>query len=148
MFAKKTRDSSAIATLIGAGTTVTGDIEFRDGLHVDGRIVGDIVCEAGAAAALTIGAGGVVEGSVTVDNVVLNGAVAGDVTARQKVELGPTAQVAGNVRYAVLEMAAGARVNGRLIHEAGGQAGQPAGHGDSPEHESGLAEGDGGPALR
>lgn len=148
MFAKKTRDHSAIATLIGAGTTVTGDIEFRDGLHVDGRIVGDIVGEAGASAALTIGQGGVVEGSVTVDNVVLNGSVAGDVAARQKVELGPTAQVAGNVRYAVLEMAAGARVNGRLIHEAGGQAGPAAAQGDGPAEASGTSEGDEASGLR
>lgn len=121
MFGKKKQDSSEIATLIGVGTTVTGDLEFSGGLHLDGRIVGDVVGEVGGATELTIGASGVIEGTVTADNVVLNGTVNGDVTGRSRVELGATAHVAGNVAYAVLQMAAGARVNGRLIHQPDGR---------------------------
>lgn len=116
MFGKKQSDGAAIATLIGAGTTVTGDLGFRGGLHLDGRIIGDVSGEAGVPSTLAIGKDAVIEGSVDVDSVVLNGTVRGDVTVRERVELGPTAQVDGNVTYQVLEMAAGARVNGRLIH--------------------------------
>lgn len=120
MFGKKKPETSTIATLIGAGTTVTGDLEFRGGLHLDGRIIGDVTGEPGAATKLTIGADGVIEGAVAVDDLVLGGAVQGDVTGREKVELGASARVDGNVTYKVLQMAAGARVNGRLIHEPGG----------------------------
>ncbi len=125
MFGNKKPDTSTIATLIGAGTTVTGDLEFRGGLHLDGRIVGDITGEPGGGTKLTIGADGFVEGSVAVDDLVLGGAVQGDVTAREKVELGVGARVDGNVTYKVLQMAAGARVNGRLIHQPGGQQALP-----------------------
>lgn len=125
MFGKKQSDGAAIATLIGTGTTVTGDLGFRGGLHLDGRIIGDVSGEAGVPSTLAIGKDGVIEGSVDVDSVVLNGTVRGDVTVRERVELGPTAQVDGNVTYQVLEMAAGARVNGRLIHRGEGAQARP-----------------------
>jgi cytoskeletal protein CcmA (bactofilin family) len=118
MFSRKKRENAAIGTLIGAGTVVTGDLGFTGGLHLDGRIVGDV---SGADGALTIGTEGVIEGSVRVGHLVLNGAVSGDVVARERVEMGATARVDGNVIYNVLQMAEGARVNGRLIHQVDGQ---------------------------
>ena len=40
----------------------------------------------------------------------------GDVVA-EKLVLGATARVRGNVYYRVLEMAAGAQVNGQMVHQ-------------------------------
>lgn len=145
MFGKKKLENGAIATLIGAGTTVTGDLDFSGGLHLDGRIVGDVRSEPGTAGCLTIGGDGVIEGSVTVDDVVLNGTVRGDVTARKRVELGPTAQVDGNVGYQVLQMAAGARVNGRLIHQKGDQQALPSADPQGISGEASARAGDGDP---
>ncbi|NGX15960.1 polymer-forming cytoskeletal protein [Wenzhouxiangella sp. XN24] len=142
MFSKKKRDNPAIATLIGSGTTVTGDLSFRGGLHLGGRIVGDVHGEAGAGSSLTIGAEGVIEGSVHVDELVLNGTVRGDVTARERVELGATAQVDGNVSYTVLQMDAGARVNGRMIHQPLGQQALPAPEPGETPADSADREGD------
>lgn len=130
MFAKKKRDTSTIATLIGAGTTVSGNLAFRGRLHLDGVIEGDVSGEAGASM-LAIGVDGVIEGAVQVDELVLNGSVRGDVLARERVELGPTARVDGNVAYKVLQMSAGACVNGRLLHQPGGQHALPAPEGDA-----------------
>jgi cytoskeletal protein CcmA (bactofilin family) len=131
MFTKKKREDSSIGTLIGGGTTVTGDLGFTGGLHLDGRIVGDVSGEPGAT--LTIGTDGIIEGSVRVDSLVLNGAVTGDVTANERVELGSTAKVDGNVVYKTLQMAEGARVNGRLIHQATAAAGgAPSGEDTGP----------------
>ena len=143
MFSKKKTENASIATLIGASTTVTGDMDFRGGLHLEGRIVGDVRGEPGSAAILTIGKEGVIEGSVHVDTLVLNGTVRGDVTCRERVELGATATVEGNVSYKVLQMEAGARVDGRLIHAPAGEGG-PEG---LPETDRGP-EGDGIPGLR
>lgn len=125
MFSRKNRQPRSIATLIGAGTVVTGDVAFKGGLHLEGRVVGDVTGEA-PDAVLTVGEEGVIEGSVSVGQVVLNGRIAGDVAVQQRAELGPTARVEGNLRYSVLEMAGGARVNGRLIHETGGRQALPA----------------------
>jgi cytoskeletal protein CcmA (bactofilin family) len=151
MFGKRKNDNDSIASLIGAGTTVTGDLSFSGGLHLDGRILGDVSGSTAEPSKLTVSPEGVIEGSVSVDELVLRGTVRGDVEARARVELGPTAQVDGDVSYQVLQMAAGARVNGRLIHHQGAGAGQqtlpPPGGGDAREALS-APEGDEVPGLR
>ena len=53
--------------------------------------------------------------------VVLHGLVRGDVVASERVELGPTARVIGNVYYNLIEMAIGAEINGKRVHQPEGQ---------------------------
>ena len=50
-----------------------------------------------------------------------DGIVKGDVFASRRVELGPTARVTGNVYYNLIEMAIGAEINGKLVHQPEGQ---------------------------
>lgn len=118
MFGKTRRNQTEIRTLLAADTRVVGDINFKGGLHLDGRVQGNILAAEGANAVLSVGSTGVVEGSVEVPEVILNGTVQGDVVAGERVELGPTARVVGNVVYNLIEMAIGAEVNGKLIHRA------------------------------
>lgn len=106
-----------IDTLIGAGTRIIGDVHFSGGLHVDGHVKGNVDAPQGSGATLSVSDAGVIEGSVAVPNVVLNGAVNGDILAHERVELGATARVSGNVYYGLIEMAMGAAINGKLIHE-------------------------------
>jgi cytoskeletal protein CcmA (bactofilin family) len=49
--------------------------------------------------------------------VVINGSVSGDIHASAKVELAAQARIEGNIHYRLLEMAAGAEVNGRIVRE-------------------------------
>jgi cytoskeletal protein CcmA (bactofilin family) len=51
---------------------------------------------------------------VEAGNVMLNGTVRGDIVARDRVVLGATAQVEGNVYYGVIEMTLGAQIMGKL----------------------------------
>jgi cytoskeletal protein CcmA (bactofilin family) len=67
-----------------------------------------------------------VEGNVEVARVIVHGEVRGDILARDKVELGSSARVSGNVSYGVIEMAAGALIQGRLVSCAGGATPEPA----------------------
>ena len=106
-----------IDTLIGAGTRIIGDVHFTGGFHVDGHIKGNVDAPQESSSTLSVSDAGVVEGSVAVPNVILNGAVKGDILAQEKVELGATARVSGNVYYGLIEMEMGAEINGKLIHE-------------------------------
>ena len=110
--------SARIDTIIGQHTHLQGDVRFTGGLHVDGKITGNVVAEAGTDAVLTVSELGRIEGEVRVPNLVLNGAVIGDVHAGEHVELAPQAKVTGNVFYRLIEMAMEAEVNGNLVHEA------------------------------
>ena len=128
MFKRRSKQPKAlhIDTLIGAGTQVVGDVHFKGGLHVDGAVQGNVVALPDAEATLSVSDSGLIEGSVQVPNVVLNGAVTGDIHARERVELGATAKVAGNVYYGLIEMAMGAQINGKLIHQLPGEAAKTA----------------------
>lgn len=118
MFGKKGRKQSSISTLVGAETRVHGDVEFTGGFLVDGYVKGNVKSTKDDKSTLSISERGCVEGAVMVPNVLLNGTVKGDVRATERIELGPRARVIGNVQYRLIEMAIGAEVNGKLIHES------------------------------
>ncbi len=108
--------ATKIATVIGDGTEISGNIMFSGGLHVDGRIKGNVRAEPDSTSALTLSEKGVIDGDIHVPNVIVNGEVNGDVYGGHRVELAPKARVTGTVYYNLLEMAMGASVNGQLIH--------------------------------
>ena len=116
MFKPKQSKSAEIDTLIGAKTRINGDVEFVGGFHLDGYINGNVKCEPGEGAVLSVSEQGCIEGSVIVPNIVLNGIVKGDIEAGDRVELGPKARVLGSVHYTTIETAVGAQIHGKLIH--------------------------------
>ena len=116
MFKSKSKPQR-IDTLIGAGTRIIGDVHFSGGFHVDGHVKGNVDALPDSGATLSVSDAGTVEGSVSVPNVILNGTVTGDILAHDRVELGATARVTGNVYYGLIEMEMGAEINGKLIHE-------------------------------
>lgn len=137
MWSKKKQKSSTngrIDSLIGANTSIQGDLTFAGGLHIDGTVVGNVIAEEGSASTLILSSSGHIKGDVRVGHVVLNGAVTGNVYSSESVELASDAHVEGNVYYTLLEMAMGAEVNGNLVHQSKEQAQKDA----SPE----KAEGD------
>jgi cytoskeletal protein CcmA (bactofilin family) len=122
MFGRKGRRPTAIQTLIGENTRIEGDLHFVGGCHVDGRVNGSVKADNDPDAYLSVSENGTVQGHVTVPRLALSGTVEGDVVVAEKAELGPTARVIGNVHYSLIEIAAGAEINGKLIHVAEAQA--------------------------
>jgi cytoskeletal protein CcmA (bactofilin family) len=114
---KKNLASTRIDTLIGQGTKIKGNLEFSGGLHVDGKIIGDVIAEEGSDALLILSEYGHIEGDVKVPNMILNGEIIGDVFGSIRVELAPKSRINGSVYYNLIEMAIGAEVNGGLVHE-------------------------------
>ena len=112
-----TRDSnqSRIDTLIGKTARVHGDLDFQGGLHLDGRVVGAVRADEGSASTLSVSESGSIEGAVQVLTVILNGTVRGDIHARERVVLGATARVEGDVHYGIIEMTLGAQIKGKLV---------------------------------
>jgi len=117
MFGKKKKFSSAkIDTLVGKNTVITGDLVFKGGLHVDGKIIGNVIAEEGSMAVMILSENGSIEGEVKVPNMVLNGKIVGDVFGSNRVELASKSRINGSVYYNLIEVAIGAEVNGGLIH--------------------------------
>jgi cytoskeletal protein CcmA (bactofilin family) len=115
---KKPKQTAQIDSLIGQNTEIHGDIIFSGGLHIDGKVKGSVIAEKGEDSVLTLSERGTIEGEVKVPNVVVNGSVIGDVHTTGHVELATHARIHGNVYYCLIEMAMGAEVNGKLMHQA------------------------------
>jgi cytoskeletal protein CcmA (bactofilin family) len=107
-----------IDTLIGKAARVAGDVEFEGGLHLDGHIGGNVRAGESPDATLSVSESGSIEGDVRVPSVVLKGSVKGDIHARERLVLGATARVEGNVYYGTIEMSQGAQIKGKLVRLA------------------------------
>jgi cytoskeletal protein CcmA (bactofilin family) len=113
MFSRDTKQAR-IDTLIGKTSRVHGDLEFAGGLHLDGSIAGNVRADPSEDSSLSISETGSIEGNVEAGHVMLNGTVKGDILARERIVLGATARVQGNVYYGVIEMTLGAQIMGKL----------------------------------
>jgi cytoskeletal protein CcmA (bactofilin family) len=118
MFNRKTHASpqKRIDCLIGAGTTVQGDVSFSGGLRVDGVVKGNVSTANGETGTLVVSEHARIDGEIKVSHVVVNGTVNGPVSADDFLELQAKARVLGDIHYKTLEMHLGAVVQGRLMH--------------------------------
>ena len=126
------RPAVQVDTLIGASTVIKGDISFTGGLNIAGRVFGAIVAENGGNALLVLSENGSIEGEVRAPHVVIHGAIKGDIVASEHIQLAAQARVTGNIYYKLLEMAAGAQVNGQIVREEEPRKSLPKPTGDTP----------------
>jgi len=116
---KKPKSTAQIDSLIGQNSEIRGDVVFKGGLHIDGKVKGNVIAEEGGTESiLTLSDRGMIEGEVKVPNVVVNGTIIGDVHAMSHIEVASKARIHGNVYYSLIEMAMGAEVNGTLVHKS------------------------------
>jgi len=98
-----------LSGFVGHGTTLSGDTQFHAMLRVDGHLIGSVSSEAGT---LIIGNNGQVDANVSVAAAMINGAVHGDIVATEKLQLGRTARVMGNISSPRLIIEEGAILEG------------------------------------
>jgi cytoskeletal protein CcmA (bactofilin family) len=120
MFGRSSK--STIDSLIGMSTSIEGDLHFKGGLRIDGRVKGNVVADSGESSMLVISENAKVEGEVRVAHLVVNGEIVGPVYSSELLELQPKARITGDVYYKALEMHGGALVSGKLTHD---QVGEP-----------------------
>lgn len=114
---KRNKPQNRIDCLIGAGTTIEGNISFSGGLRVDGHVQGNVIAAEGKPSTLVLSEQARIEGEILVSHVVINGTVVGPVRAIEYLELQTKANVTGDIYYHTLEMQLGAVVQGRLVHQ-------------------------------
>jgi cytoskeletal protein CcmA (bactofilin family) len=73
---------------------LSGDISFRDMLRVNGHVAGTIYSKAGT---LIIDNSAEVDANIEVAIANISGTVHGDIVAHERVELGPSAKIYGNI---------------------------------------------------
>ena len=105
----KGKSADEIASHLGEGTELTGDISFTRGLRVDGAIKGRVRSEV----VLEIGPAGKVEAEIQVRKVLIRGEFRGAIHASERVEILKDGKVFGDIFSPCLIIEAGALFEGR-----------------------------------
>jgi cytoskeletal protein CcmA (bactofilin family) len=98
-----------LSGFVGHGTSLTGDTSFQMMLRVDGHLTGTVSSEGGT---LLVGNNGQLDANVSVGIAQVNGTVNGDIIATDKIQLGRTARVVGNITTPKLVIEDGAVFEG------------------------------------
>ena len=96
-------------TLIGAGTTLKGDISSSSDLRIDGTVIGNVQ----SSSKIIIGANGVVDGDITGNQADIVGKVSGNIRAKELLQLKGECEVSGNLYAGKLQVEPTATFNGQ-----------------------------------
>ncbi len=97
-----------VAVLIGEGSNIRGKCVFHGTIVLNGTVEGEIQCRGG----LTVGPRGLARANISADSVVIEGEVAGNVTAQERVELAATARMVGDIQAPVIMISEGGQFHG------------------------------------
>lgn len=103
-------------SVLGAGITITGNVDASVDLHVEGRVNGDVRCDT-----LIIGEHGVIAGGIHAQRIRVSGTVEGSIDTAD-IAIEATGRVLGDVRYNRLKVASGAVITGNLQHRSAEEA--------------------------
>jgi len=97
------------ATLIGAGTALTGDINSNSDLRIDGTVMGNVT----STAKVIVGSSGYVEGDISCKQADIVGKVSGNIQAKELLQLQGESVVTGNLYAGRLQVEPSATFNGQ-----------------------------------
>lgn len=96
------------ATMISAGTVLTGDVVSDNDLRIDGQVNGNVTCSS----KIIIGASGFVVGNIDGQTADVSGRVAGNITVSDLLQLRGSGDLKGNIAAGKLQIEPSATFNG------------------------------------
>jgi len=102
-------------TFIGAGTTLTGNLDCQGDLIVGGIVIGD----SSVRGAVTLSEGGRWDGRLNTKSAVIAGEWYGEIVASEKLEIRKTARIHGSVTARSIAVAQGAVIEGEMAVTSG-----------------------------
>src|SRR5689334_498028 len=111
-----------ITTLLGRGATFEGKLTFEGTVRIDGRFKGEVFSED----SLVIGEGAVVEATIEIGEVIIQGKVVGNITAKRSIEIHAPDHVEGDLHTPNLQIDKGVVFEGRSFMK-NAVAGRPTG---------------------
>ena len=102
-------NASGTTSLLSKEVKIEGDIQGSENLQVEGKFKGSIKL----AGDIFIGLTGVVEADVEADNVVIQGQISGNVTARKQLQIQSSGKLMGDCTAHSIDIKEGALFEGR-----------------------------------
>jgi cytoskeletal protein CcmA (bactofilin family) len=114
MVAARQAAAGEITTLLGRGAAFEGKLTFEGTVRIDGRFKGEVFSED----VLVIGDGAQVEATIDVGEVIIQGTVVGNITAKRSIEIHAPGRVKGDLHTPALQIDKGVIFEGRSFMEA------------------------------
>lgn len=108
MIERRKSVASDIKAFLGKGSEFEGKLVFHETVRIDGNFKGQII----STGTLIVGDTAVVNAEIEVGAAVICGKVEGNITARERLELHPPANVSGSIRTPKLVIIEGAILEG------------------------------------
>ncbi len=110
--ARSSASNGSSFSIIGDGIVITGNIEAKVDLHIDGEVIGDVKC-----VSLVQGPSSKIQGAIIAQNASLSGAVEGSIEAGDLV-ISSSARIGGDVSYENVTIEQGGHVDGKFKHKS------------------------------
>ena len=110
--ARSSGSSGSSFSIIGDGIVITGNIESKVDLHIDGEVIGDVKC-----LSLVQGPSSKIKGAIVAQNASLSGSVEGSIDAGD-LAIASTARIGGDVTYENVTIEQGGHVDGKFKHRS------------------------------
>ncbi len=110
-------EAPTVQTVLGKDTEFNGTLKFKGSLRIDGRFEGEIITEG----YLEIGEEAKVKANIKAGTVSIAGEVVGNVDAKERVDMKPTAKLIGNIKTKRLTIADGVVFKGSCEMPVEGQ---------------------------
>jgi cytoskeletal protein CcmA (bactofilin family) len=118
MVAARQPAAGEITTLLGRGAAFEGKLTFEGTVRIDGRFKGEVFSDD----VLVIGEGAQVEAQIDVGEVIIQGTVVGNITAKRSIEIHAPGRVKGDLHTPSLQIDKGVIFEGRSFMEQAQQA--------------------------
>lgn len=112
-------DPQAVATIVGRGTELKGDLKSSGSVRIDGKLEGTLHTTGD----LIVGEDGLAVATVHAASILVAGEIQGQVKATSRLEVTPTGRIRGDVETPVLIVNEGGKLDGKCIMAAGEKPG-------------------------
>ena len=102
-----------ITTLLGRGATFEGKLTFEGTVRVDGKFKGEVFSDD----VLVVGEGAYVEAEIDIGEIIVQGTVVGNITAKRGIEIHAPGRVKGDLHTPSLQIDKGVIFEGRSFME-------------------------------
>ncbi len=119
---RRAHSESKVVTIVGQGTTVTGEIKSKGTVRIEGAVSGTVHCDDTVVVQET----GRVKADLVAGQIVISGEVEGNVFAHERLEITAQGKLIGNITAPRVSIAEGVLFEGKCTMKPPGQMKQPA----------------------
>ncbi len=102
---------TGLTCIIAKGTVIEGKLRVTENIRIDGKIIGDLICEK----RLVMDTEGIVEGTIRAGEATIKGQVFGTIEVENTLHLLETSYIKGDIKTKKLHVEEGARYDGKVV---------------------------------